>query len=410
MSFLNWLGRLIVSCCAIAAAWGAWYVVYQGSLAAIDEKEPPRPQQTLAVEVITARKGQIEERIVLVGNLLPISQTEVRSRVDGYILSLPFDIGDRVSIDDTLCQLDDAGQQEALEQTKATLDAAKAQLGVQKSELNLAEKNFAREETLSLTGAGTEQQLETSKANLEIAKSKVQLELAHVAEAQANVSALEVVLKDFQLKAPISGFVANRTADIGDLAKPDAPLMQIVDLEKVRTTVHIIEKDYRKVAVGQKATVTVDAYPQQTFHGKVTRIAPVLDQETRTASVQIEIENSKLLLKPGMYARVSLNSEQSKSAVLVPLAAIVEINDRPYVYLVGSNTLTEMRQVRLGTTDGRIVEIVEGIAADEQVITLGNRLIQPGQEVIVREVSWSPDLFLSKETGKNRNSVPVGGD
>ncbi len=385
MVFLNWFGRVLFGCCAIAAAWSVWYVIYLQSHAAIAESEKPKPEQVIAVEVVAAQQDMIEERIELVGNLLPVAQTEIRSRVDGYIVELPFDVGDRVSSSQTLCRIDDSGQQEALDKAKATLKAAEAQLRVQESQYRFAQKSVEREERLASRGAGTDEQLETAYSNNEIAQAQVELEQARVAEAKADVNVLEIGLKDFSLSTPISGYVASRMVDIGDLAKPDVPLLQIVDLETVKTTVNIIEKDYRKVAVGQAAMVTVDAYPERTFIGEVKRISPVLDQETRTVSAQIEIKNQNSLLKPGMYARVSLNSEQTKSSVIVPLSAVLEINGREAVYLVNSEGKTELRQVRLGSSDGLVTEVLEGVEAGEIVITLGNRLVKPGQVVIAEQ-------------------------
>lgn len=404
MLFLNWFSRLIFGCCAIAAAWGAWYVVYQQSLNAVAKEEATKPQQAMAVEVVAARHDQIEERLILVGNLLPAAQTEIRSRVDGYILEMPFDVGDRVSAKDMICKLDASRELEALEQAKATLEAAKAQLGVQQSELMFALRNFERQGTLAATGANTAQELEEATGTLEVAKARVKLEEARVAEAVANVEILEARLGDFELIAPISGFIATRIADIGDLAKPDAPLMQIVDLERVLTSVNIIEKDFKKVAAGQVATVKVDAYPGRSFRGVVKRIAPVLDQETRTGAVQIEVQNPEFLLKPGMYARVSLNSEVQQSGVVVPLAAVLEANDRTYVFVVDNAGQTERREVILGSTDGNAIEVIQGIEEGELVITLGNRLVKPGQNVVARPVPWSVESSLSKLETENRSA------
>lgn len=404
MVFLKWLGRLIIGCCGVAAAGGAWYVVYQGSSEAMIEADPPKPLQSISVEVVSAREDAVQEKLILVGNFLPDSQTEVRPLVDGYIRSLPFDVGDRVRLDQVLCQLDDSVHRDRLQQARATFEVAEAQLAVQFAELKGAQQILDRETMLDKNGVGTLETLENALANKEIAEARLKLEEARVAEAKAQYTGLEIGLTHFELKSPISGYVSARFADIGDLAKPDASILQLVDLDKVRATVQIIEKDYRKVALGQQAAVSVDAYPDKTFVGEVKRIAPTLDQETRTASAQIEVNNQDLLLKPGMYARVSLKSEARKNGVTVPLAAILEQNDRPSVYVVNDSQTTELRLVRLGTTDGTSVEILEGVQSGEQVITLGNRLVQPGQKVIAQVVAWPLGSFISQS---NETDQPV---
>ncbi|MDA7503821.1 efflux RND transporter periplasmic adaptor subunit [bacterium] len=413
MVFLRWFGRLILCCCAVFAAWGAWYVVYQESLTAIEEKEEPRKKNPLAVEIAKARLDQVQERIVLVGNFIPVAQTEVRSLVDGYIVSLPFEIGDHVEVGQTLCQLDDANHRDLLDQARAKLVVAEAQLAVQNSELKSFRRTLDREVMLDDIGAGTKEALETAMADHEVALARQKLEESRVAEVKATLTGLELQLKDFELSAPISGYVSARHADIGDLAKSDLPIMQIVNLNQVLTTVQIIEKDYQKVAVGQSATVKVDAYPAQTFQGKVTRIAPTLDQETRTASVQIEVANKQQKLKPGMYARVSLNSEISKKAVMIPLAAVLEVNGKASVFLVNSKDQIERRALLLGTSDGNVVEVSQGIQPGDKVVTLGNRLIQPGQTVTSQEVPWSTiELIAADQTEKIKpeESAPLAGE
>lgn len=400
MVFLQWLTRLIVTCCAIFAAWGAWYVVYQDSLTSIEEVKEPKKKLPLAVEVVPARRDLIQEEITLVGSFLPIAQTEVRSVVDGYIRAMPHNIGDYVEASETLCRLDDAKHQELMDQSRARLEVAKAQLAVQVSELDSARRILERETMLDEIGAGTEEALETATANYEIALARKKLEETRLGEVQAEYTGLEVQLRDFILTAPISGYVAARFADVGDLAKPDVPLMQIVDLEKVLTTVRIVEKDFSKIALGQSAVVKVDAYPDEEFTGEVTRIAPTLDELSRTAAVQIEVNNQARQLKPGMFARVSLNSYNAKPVVQIPLAAVLELNEQSFVYLVNEKNEIELREVQTGRTNGAIIAINSGIAADELVVTLGNRLVQPGQKVVAHPVSWE-QIELASETSAN---------
>lgn len=414
MVFLKWLSRLIIGCVAIVAAWGAWYVIYKDSVAAMSIEQPAKKTAPLSVEFVRARLDSIDDKIVLVGNFLPATQTEVRSLVDGYIRSMPYDVGDQVTVDEVICKIDDTTHRDLLEQARATLEVAEAQLAVQESELKSAQRILDRELMLDERGVGTLEALETAHANREIASSRLKLEKARVAEARSSFTGLEIQLKHYELRSPITGYVSAKLADLGDLAKPDLPLMQIVDLDTVRTTVHIVEKDFQNVAVGQQAIVSVDAYPNRHFVGIVKRIAPVLDEQTRTAPVQIEVNNLDGLLKPGMYARVSLNAEITKQGIMIPLASILEMNGRPFVYLVNQAGTTELRQVEIGPSDGVIVEVVDGIEEGDQVMTLGNRLVQPGQAVVSKEVEWETITLLSTneevKSTSPENSEPLAGD
>jgi RND family efflux transporter MFP subunit len=173
--------------------------------------------------------------------------------------------------------------------------------------------------------------------------------------------------------------------DEGNLAAPDSPLIRIVDLSTVRTTVHVIEKDYRLMRVDLVADVRVDAYPGIKFQGKVTRVAPVLDAVTRTGDVRIDIPNADSLLKPGMYARVSLRAGTERESLVIPVSALLE-GQRPAVYVVkGTPPKAERRSILVGATDDDSIEVTSGLAAGDKVITLGNRLVLPGQQVAVIE-------------------------
>ena len=408
MTVLKWISRTLFGLAGIAACWGAWYVVYQDSLAKVNQELPEEKKSKLAVEVVSARQDTIDDRIVLVGSLYPVSQTDVRNRAQGYVVSLPVRVGDQVQVGDTLVLLDDESQREAVTQATAALNVARAQLRAKQTEFSLAERTVARQKKLELSGAGTEQQLEAAEAQLQIAQAGVDLEEANVAQAEADLLQAKLALKDLKLTAPISGYVADRAIDVGDLATSDLPLMRIVNLDVVQTNVQVVEKDYNKIRVGNRAEVTVDAFPGRVFRGVVKRIAPVLDPATRTAQVHIEVDNAEHFLKPGMFARVSLRSNRTRPGILVPIAAVLNAQDRPTVMVACSDaesgTKVEERRVELGMSDEDTVEILSGLEPGDEVITMGNRLVRTGQEVTAMKVSW-PESSLVAESASVRDET-----
>jgi len=380
---LRFLTRLILGLAVIAACFGGWYVVYRDAQAKAQAAPKNKTAEVLAVETVIVQVASIGSRIELVGSLTPLAQVVVRPRVGGYVRSLSVDLGDAVEEGAEIARLDDDSQSEAVALAEATLDVAKAQLQAQATERELSEKTLARQKNLAKSGAGTPQDLEQSQAALEIAQARVELERAKVAQANADLLRAKLDMEELRLVSPIKGVVADRMIDVGNLAAPDAPLLRIVDLSTVRTTVHVIERDYRLMRGGLEAEVRVDAYPNVVFQGKVSRVAPVLDEVTRTADVRIDIPNPDRLLKPGMYTRVSLRSGTEREGLVIPVAALLD-GQRPSVMIVeGTPALAQRRMIEIGATEGDLVEVTQGLVAGDQVVTLGNRLITPGQAVVV---------------------------
>ncbi|RLS54360.1 MAG: efflux RND transporter periplasmic adaptor subunit [Planctomycetota bacterium] len=380
----KFLLRLILGLAAIGACYLGWYVVYQDAQAKAAAAPKVKPNDTLAVETAHVKRAAISDRIELVGSLTPHAEVAVRPRIGGYVRSLTVDLGDPVTIGQELARLDDQNQLEAVAQVAAALDVANAQVAVQKTEQELARKNWERQKKLLTDGGGTTQQVEQAQAAYDIATARITLEEAKVAQANSDLLRSKIVLDELRLLSPMAGVVAQRMIDVGNLAAPDAALLRIVDLSTVRTTVHVIERDYRRMRLGLDAEVRVDAYPNLVFRGQVARVAPVLDELTRTADIRIDVVNTDGLLKPGMYGRVSLRSGSEREGLVIPVTALID-GQRPAVYLpVGNPPRAERRSIEIGMVDGEIVEVLKGLSAGDEVITLGNRLIIPGQLVLKR--------------------------
>ncbi len=375
------------ACTAIAMIIG--WLVYEQSLS--DTKTAPKTiiSQPIAVQVTRSTEKSLVKRINLVGNLEAGSQVEIRTRYSGYIKSIPFNVGDQIKAGDVLLELNDSENQELLSKSKASLTVANAQLKAQVTTEELAQKAYQRLLVLQKSGVSTKQQMEEAVANLAIEKSETELEEARVEQAKSDVEQSRLRLQENKILAPTNGFLAERMVDIGDLAKPDVALMKIVNLDVVRTIVHVVEKDYEDVKKGQKAAITVDAFPDKSFSGNVKHIAPVLDPQTRTAAVHIEIPNQDFALKPGMHARVQIVFEQRHKTNVLPVASLTRRKDGPgsAVFIIDGNPpITERRNIETGINDGQLVEILSGINPKDLVITLGNRLIDEGQKVTPIEV------------------------
>lgn len=395
------LSRFVLGIAAIVAAWMAWRVVHLDSVERAAAPPPARKTERLSVEVLPVKRYPIADSIELIGSLEPLKEVELRSRVSGYIVAMPFDLGDDIAAGETAISLDESDQLELVQQAEAALKVAQAELTAQQAERVQAERQLARYEELGRTSAATTQQLEEARASVEVALAKGALQRALVEQRESEVSRVRLALKDLHIKTPIAGTVAMRYASFGDLAKPDTPLLRLVNLNRVQTVVHVIERDYERIRQGQRATMTVDAWPGVTFDGEVSRVAPIVDPTTRTAEVHVEFANTERQLKPGMHGRVSVHFQEPRSAEVVPLAAVSEEDGVKSVFVVNEkNGIAERREVRTGVNDGFRIEILAGVNVGDKVITLGSRLVRHGQEVNVIEASWPVSLA--------RTDGPVG--
>ncbi|MEQ8851669.1 efflux RND transporter periplasmic adaptor subunit [Gimesia sp.] len=375
------------ACTAIAMVVG--WLVYDKSVKDVQVPTKTIIPEPIAVQVTRSTTKTLEKRINLVGNLEAGSQVEVRTRYSGYIKSMPFDVGDRIMEGDVILELNDSENRELVSKAEAALSVAKAQLKAQITSQELAQKAYDRLLVLQKSGVSTRQQMEEAQASLAIQEAQTELEQARVDQAGADLEQSRLRLQENKILAPTSGFLAERMVDIGDLAKPDVALMKIVNLDHVRTVVHIVEKDYEDVKIGQQAAITVDTFPDQTFSGHVKRKAPVMDPQTRTAAVHIEIPNEDFSLKPGMHARVQIVFEHRPETKVLPIASLTRRKDGPgsAVFIIGGNPpMTHRRNIEVGINDGEMVEILSGINAEDLVITLGNRLVDEGQTVTPVEV------------------------
>jgi len=382
----------VLTMLAMAVSAGVGWMVYQNSLESTQQEKVEKPAQVAAVHVIHMESRPIEERVDLVGSLQANAAVEIRTAVAGYVRSMPFDIQDRVDKGALIVELDDSKYREMVLGAEAALKVAQAQLRAKQASAAEAQAEVERQAELERSRVATPQQMQAAKAQLEIAQAEVDLEQARVDQAKSELLRNKLESEETRIESPMAGFVAARYAEVGDLAGTNVPLLRIVDIGVVKTVVHVIEKDYQKVQVDQPASIEVDAFPGRTFNGKVVRKAPVLDPDTRTAAVHVEIPNSESLLKPGMHARVAIVFDRREQAPVVPIAALIPTEDQPAVYVVtGDPPTAEVRHIETGIYDGELVEILSGLEPDDSVITLGNRMIKLEQPLVtIEDPTWTP--------------------
>ncbi|MCD6415803.1 MAG: efflux RND transporter periplasmic adaptor subunit, partial [Planctomycetes bacterium] len=235
-------------------------------------------------------------------------------------------------------------------------------------------------------GAGTEQQLDRAVTAFERAQAELNLAQAQIKQAEAALAQAKVNLDKATIEAPFSGVVSRKYVDEGAFVGPTTPLFKLVDIHQVEITGGVAGRHYPKLKVGQtRAEVQVDAYPGETFSGRLSRVRPELDRATRTVAVTVRMANEDGRLKPGMYARIKLVLQEHDAVPLVPDEALLTFGDETRVYVVNGGE-AHARKVRIGLEEGNLNEVLEGLRPGERVVVRGKEMLREGAPVEALDV------------------------
>ena len=415
MRFQGKLKVLILLLVLVAA--GAFVASCGGSKANVRKEDPNANTQPAMVEGVTtaaAIKRELPRFFEATGSLAGDQQTDVAPQTSGKVVALGVDIGSYVRRGQMLIRLDDAELKLRVDQAAAQVEQAKAavrqaeekiglrsgqdfdpnrvaEVAAAKVALDLADKNLRRAEKLIESGDVSRSFYDEQRARRDQLKEQYEVALAqarqnyagvdvartNVANAQAALALARKNLSYAVIPAPLDGFVAERTADLGEYVSPQQKVVTIVRTNPLRIRIDIPEQAIPEVKQGQSVSITTSAWPDKNFAGRIARIAPNVSATSRTLTVEAEIENSSNALKPGQFATVRILQERADPAVLVPARAVVNEAGVSRVYVI-KNGHAEQRLVQTGQTEGDLIEIKNGVAADELVATSNLELLSDG--------------------------------
>lgn len=363
---------LLLSLAAILAACGGG--------AADDAKTTAKA--SIPVEVASARHESITANYSGTATLEAVGQASVVAKTTGIVLELPVEEGMYVKKGQLLLALDDDSARNRLAQATATL--RKAQAAYDK-----ADKGYA----LKIT----------PKADYDSMKYDLEAQAAIVEGARLELSWTRVT-------APISGVIARRQIKLGNLVQANQALFDIVDLEPLQAVLNVPERSLDTLKAGQAVRMEVDALGGRSFEGTIARIAPVVDAASGTFRATCEFRDTTQTLKPGMFGRIEVAYDQRQDALVVPRNALVEEDGESSVFVVepapapakpatptaktgeavaaepkapAAQYVAKRRVVKTGYAEGDRVEIRDGLADGERVITTGRNAVRDGTEVQV---------------------------
>lgn len=342
-------------------------------------------QRAVPVEVQNVSVSRIENIIKLTGWIEANKVVDVKSKVSGRIESLQAVVraGSGMT-SDTFVPVEEGltiagGQQLAvIDHDMYAAQVASAKGAVKAAEVELADAQREKNRIMALYEAGSVTEQARDKA-----VTAAELAAARLDSAKAALELAEINLRESTITSPIDGTVTKKHIDQGNLVSPGAPIVTVADMKTVKVIVALAEKHAGEVAVGTPAEIRVDTFPGKVFDAQVYSVHPALDQQTHTVQVEIRLGNSELLLKPGMFARVTLITQRKDSVVVIPRDVILGGKINPYYVYVAEDGIARKRFVKPGIIEGPNCEITDGLKPGETLVVNGMNYLTDGIAVEV---------------------------
>lgn len=367
----------------------------------------------ISVNTDIATFSVIEPLKEYVGTTQPLQEVSLKSQVEGRLLELNADVGDRVKKGQILAKLDDsllaaevneaeaelAARESELARAKAEVNNAEQQLERAKIELKQAENDATRAMSLLEEGAISRQSAELSQTSADVAKQAVLSAQKQIKIAQEEVAVIlgrigvqkAVINQEKQrqayssLIAPLNGIVIEKINETGDLINPGGEVLKIGDFSQVKVIVPVSDLELPNIKVGQSVKVKIDAFPQAIFPGLVTRISPLADSNTRQIPIEITISNPEQKIGSLLLARVTFRKNERRK-IIVPESAVNQNGDQYTVFILKDNQednqkIVQAREVIIGNQALGKIEIIQGLNQGERFVVDSEKPLQNNQQV-----------------------------
>jgi multidrug efflux pump subunit AcrA (membrane-fusion protein) len=384
-------------------------------------------QRSIPVETILVHRGSIERRLHLTGTIMADATVDVFSKVSGILERLEVDQGDRVKANQVVARVEREEKEAELQEDRAALDVLRArwaqmETGARPEEIAQAEQlvrqtkaswetsldNYRRLKKLKDSDYVSQQRLDEATLQVTVSEAEYQSAvekltllkkgarqedrdalLAQMREAEAALRLAEIHLKNTTIRAPIGGIISKKYVDQGALVGTSTPILRIVAMDKVSVMVQIVESELAQLRHGATADISVDAYRDEIFKGTVALISPTVDPDSRTADVEIEVDNRDYRLKPGMFARVELVVQRRDNVLLLSKDSLITENGPARVFVHNSGRAI-LKDVSLGLEGEEYVEVLNGLSQGDEVLVAGYYELKDGMAVNVIRRHESP--------------------
>jgi len=329
----------------------------------------PPPSPSVPIEIMTVQTEDLPIVVETVGRIRPDREVLVSAEISGKIESYEVDVGDRVTNDQLLVQINPTDYRLALREAKTNLSAALINLSA-------ARKAYERFRTLLPKKVISQDSFDKVEAEFEAAGARRE-------QAEVGVAIARKRLAKAGIGAPFSGMVAERHIEKGQWIAAGMPVMTILDLKRVRAKIFLTEKDFVYIDRKDPVEVVAEAYPEKPLTGSIDKIDIEADTATNTFGVEILIDNPETVLKAGMSVRAAITAFVLHDIILIPQSVVIFRDRGTEVFIVGDDGRAEVRAIKLGRRSGNLIQVTEGLDVGDRLIVKGQNYVKAGAVVAV---------------------------
>lgn len=366
----RWIALLAA---VVSIAGVSLYALRAGDSGGDTPAQAPQALDFLAADLFTVRRQPLARTLPLTGTLAPLVEAEVRAKVAGQLVEVTAREGERVEKGAVLARVDPT-------ELRAQAAARAAEVEAARSQLALASKTLEQQRALAAQGFLSKNALLNAESSFEVAQARLGTARAQLALARED-------LDNAVLRAPFSGTVAARLAEPGERVAVDAPVLRLVDLERLALQAPVPAESIGAVRVGQAVTFRVQGFGEREFQGTVERINPTTTEGSRSVPVHVVIENPERALRGGLFASGSLVLERIEDALPVPATAVREEGGQAYVYAIEEDAVRRRAvEVGLASRNG-FVDVRAGLAPGDVIVRANLGQLREGAQVRIVRVA-----------------------
>lgn len=321
-------------------------------------------EPAVRVQVATVTERRMAETVRGIGTLRALNTVEIRPEIAGRITRIGFEEGGRVEAGAVLFELDTRKLEQELASARAALAAARARLQNAERELRRIDRLF-------------DQQVISEDAR-DQAATALESASAEVDRLEAEVSLAEERVADATVRAPYTGSISEALVDVGDYVQAGSLLATLYQTDVLEIEFTLPERHTGRIETGQEVELTVSAYPDRKFSARTTFVSPSVSDQSRDFLVKARLENPNALLKPGTFATALLTVRHREDALVIPEQALIATREGYIVFVVGKDGTAVGRPVQIGLREPGLVQIIDGLAAGERVVTTGHLRVADG--------------------------------